>query len=53
MATQINDVPDKFRKIPAKVRTSPHWGSTKKYLGARNLLSESGNDRIIPEPEYT
>jgi len=53
MSSQINDVPDKFKKIPSRVRKSPHWGSTKKYLGARNLLSEFGNDRIIPEPEYT
>ncbi len=52
MATQINDVPDKFKKIPSKVRKSPHWGSTKKYLGARNLLTKSGN-RTIPWPEYT
>ncbi len=53
MASSINDVPGKFRKIPHRLRKSPHFGSTKKYLGARNLLAEFGNDRVIPEPEYT
>jgi len=42
----IDNVPDKFRKIPKKVRKSPFWGSTKKYLGARN-------DGTIPWPDYT
>lgn len=42
----VDNVPDKFRKIPPKVRKSPFFGSTKKYLGARN-------DGIIPWPDYT
>ncbi|GEM_PF-1711865 len=41
----VANVPLLFDKIPGKVRPSPHFGSTKKYLGAWNTL--------IPWPRYT
>lgn len=42
----IDDVPKRFSEIPTKVRSSPHFGSTKKYLGAKN-------DGELRWPEYT
>lgn len=43
---RLNDVPARFEQIPQKVRESPFFGSTKKYLGARN-------DGIVQWPDYT
>lgn len=42
----VDNVPAKFREIPPKVRRSRFFGSTKKYLGARNYGK-------IPWPDYT
>lgn len=42
----VSDVVHSFDRIPTKVRSSPHFGSTKKYLGANNYGS-------IPWPRYT
>jgi hypothetical protein len=43
---RVKDVPARFRQIPSKVRKSPWFGSTKKYLGACN-------EEIIPWSDYT
>jgi len=43
---RLSDVPARFEQIPPKVRSSPFFGSTKRYLGARNEGS-------IPPPDYT
>ena len=45
-----SDPPGQFRQIPAKIRCSPVFCSTKRYLGARNA---DGDRDVIPWPDYT
>jgi hypothetical protein len=43
---RIDNVPARFKEIPSKVRSSPYFGSTKRYLGART-------NGMIPWPDFT